>query len=156
MTLLSYAKQELDLLGIKDKSKDNPDSWMRDHILKMIEVFEEEGHSGSSAKYAISILTRLLDYKPLTPLTGEESEWMEVGFETSQNRRHYSVFKDQTGTYWSDGIVFWEWCLTEEGKKIKTYFTSRDSRVPIKFPWYPPSEPEYRFRPTKEFPEEAE
>ena len=35
------------------------------HILKLLEVFSEEGHSGSSAPYAIDLFTRLASYKPI-------------------------------------------------------------------------------------------
>lgn len=48
------------------------------NILEIIEVFSNQGHSGFSAGYAISVLERLLRYKPLTPLTGEPDEWNEV------------------------------------------------------------------------------
>jgi len=118
--------------------------------LKLLEVFSEEGHSGSSAPYAVHMFSRLASWKPLTPLTGEDDEWNEVGTGAWQNNRASNVFKDETGAYWSDGIVFWEWYEDQEtGKKYKSHFQCRDSRVPITFPFTMPDEPEYRERTEK-------
>ena len=68
-------------------------------ILEIVEKFSEQGHSGFSASYALSVLDRLLRYKPISALTGDESEWNEVssgkdGMATYQNKRCSSVFKD--------------------------------------------------------------
>jgi hypothetical protein len=147
--LLNYAKSELDILnlGNNDRTGESMDYHMRDHIIRMVEVFSEEGHSGFSASYALSILQRVLAYKPLTPLTGEDDEWNEVADGLFQNRRASNVFKDNTGAYWQDGIVFWEWYSSpdiDNGKPFKSYFTSRDSRVPITFPFTMPDSPEYK------------
>ena len=73
MSLLSYAEDELNRIGLTDEDEYN--GMMRKHILQMVKVFADEGHSGFSAPYAISILTKLFAFKPLTPLTGEDDEW---------------------------------------------------------------------------------
>jgi hypothetical protein len=154
MSLEKYAEQELDILGLgkNDPTGDSMDYHMREHIMMMVRMFSAEGHSGFSANYALSILKRVLAFKPLTPLTGEDSEWNYVydddsGFPVYQNKRASSVFKDQNGAYWSDGRVFWEWHSSKDivdGKPYKSYYTSRDSAVPIaSFPWTMPDAPEY-------------
>jgi hypothetical protein len=145
--LVDYAKRELDILnlGTDDRTGEGMDFHMRDHILRMVEMFAEEGHSGFSASYALSILKRVLAYNPLTPLTGNDDEWNEVGHGVFQNRRASNVFKENGQAYWMDGIVFWEWYEDENGEKYKSYFTSRDSRVNIEsFPWTMPETPEYK------------
>lgn len=145
--LVDYAKRELDILnlGNDDRTGEGMDFHMRDHILRMVEMFAEEGHSGFSASYALSILKRVLAYKPITPLTGADDEWNEVGDGVFQNRRASNVFKENDQAYWMDGIVFWEWYEDENGEKHKSYFTSRDSRVNIEsFPWSMPETPEYK------------
>lgn len=43
----------------------------------------------------------------------------------------------------------------DDGKPFKSYYTSRDSRVNIEFPWTQPDRPEYVFDPTEEFPSEV-
>jgi hypothetical protein len=142
MSLLSHAEYELDLIGMKDGSDDDMNIAMRKHILHMIEEFSEEGHSGFSAQYAISILSKLLKYEPLTPLTGDDSEWVDVsemnGNTLYQNKRSGRVFKDNDGAYDIEGKVYWDWFTDEEtGEKYKSYYTGRESRVPVEFPYVP-------------------
>lgn len=142
MSLLSHAECELDLIGMKDESDDGMNIAMRKHILHMIKEFSEEGHSGFSAQYAISILSKLLKYEPLTPLTGDDSEWVDVsemnGNTLYQNKRSGRVFKDNDGAYDIEGKVFWDWFTDEEtGEKYKSYYTGKESRVPVKFPYVP-------------------
>lgn len=146
MSMLDYAKKELDIIGMTDDSEDEMNRMMRKHILHMVNEFAEEGHSGFSAGYALNILKSLLAFKPLAPLTGADDEWNEVGGGLWQNRRASNVFKDENGAYWSDGIVFWEWYTDKQtGEKFKTYFTGRGSRVRIEsFPWTMPEKPEYK------------
>jgi len=153
MTLLSHAMAELDRIGMTEDSPDEMNVMMRKHILHMMQEFANEGHSGFSASYAINILTKLLDFKPLTPLTGEDSEWNEVseraGYRCWQNNRRSSVFKNEDGEcYDIDGKVFWEWAMPyEDGEKpYKSYYTCRDSRVPVTFPYTVPDKPIYQYR----------
>jgi len=147
--LIEYAKSEMDLIGLREDSEDEMNRAMRKHVLQMVKVFSDEGHSGFSANYALAILKKVLDFKPLTALTGEDSEWLEVADDLYQNKRASNVFKDADGAYWSDGIVFWEWFTPLDngvaGEPFKTYFISKDSAVRIEsFPWVMPEKPEYR------------
>jgi len=147
MSFVEYAEKELDLIGMTDDSEDEMNLAMRDHILRMIRVFSQEGHSGFSASYAVSCLEKLLRYEPLSPLTGEDDEWMEVGMAHGgdqpfyQNKRCGRVFKDENGAYDIDGIIFWEWYTDPEtGEKYKSHFTCKESRVPVEFPYTPKTE----------------
>ena len=115
------------------------------HILELIEVFSDEGHSGSTAPYTVDLFKKLAMYEPITPLTGEDWEWTEIAREMSgsnngtlyQNKRCSRVFKDDTGAYDIDGKVFYDWYTNENGDRHKSYYTSRDSRVPVTFPYVP-------------------
>jgi hypothetical protein len=148
--LLSHAERELDLIGLTEDDEYN--GAMRKHILHMVKEFADEGHSGFSAPYAIQLLSKLMSYKPLAPLTGEDSEWFEVteysnGGKLYQNNRLSSLFKDADSfCYDIDGKVFWEWFKDEDGNAVKTYYTSRDSRVEVTFPYTPPDKPIYEYR----------
>lgn len=144
MSLLSHAVRELDAIGLTDE--DDMNGMMRKHILHMVDEFCKEGHSGFSANYAISILSKLLKFEPLCPLTGEDSEWNEIAKEMSgsnngtlyQNNRCSHVFKDDDGAYDIEGKVFYDWYTDEEtGEKYKSHYTSRESRVPVTFPYTP-------------------
>jgi len=158
MTLLSHAEDELNRIGLTDADEYN--AMMRKHILHMIKVFADEGHSGFSAPYAIGILTKLLTFKPLTPLTGENDEWVEHDYGVPpnyQNKRLSTVFKDGKDgeAYNIDGKVFWEWYKDEEGNPFKSYYTSRDSRVPVTFPYDPPDKPIYEYKHSDAEPQSA-
>jgi hypothetical protein len=131
--LKTYAIDELTRIGMYG-SGDEMNEAMSEHILKMIDVFDEEGHSGFSAEYAIGTLQKLLRWEPLSPLTGEDDEWSECGDGIYQNKRLYTVFKDGKDgrAYDSKGKVFVE----PDG----VCYTSRDSRVYIEFPYAPKTE----------------
>lgn len=149
MSLVSYAETELDKIGMTEDDEMN--GAMRKHLIHMIKEFSAEGHSGFSASYAISCLKRLLNFKPLAPLTGEDDEWSDVsqmgdGTMLYQNKRCSSVFKDRHGAYDINGKVFWEWAKSDDGKVFKSYYTGRESRVYVIFPYTVPDEPIYEYR----------
>lgn len=155
--ILSHAERELNLIGMTEDSPDEMNQMMRKHILHMMNEFANEGHSGFSARYAMNILTRLMDFKPLSPLTGEDDEWGDVreygGTTHYQNRRKSSVFKDEDGSVYDiDGKVFWEWMPDHDddgkltGGAHKSYYTCRESRVPVTFPYTVPDKPIYEYR----------
>lgn len=129
------------------------------HVLALLDVFTDEGHSGSSAPYTIDLFSKLAMFKPIVPLTGEDWEWNNASdSETYQNKRCSAVFKSADRfngqPYYIDGKVFWEWYRSEEdGKMHKSYFTGRDSQVPIEFPYTPFTE--YVFCPTEQYPNEV-
>jgi hypothetical protein len=147
MSMMNWAETELEFAGYPaSDTEDGPNKWLREGTLELLKVFCDQGHSGSSAPFAVDLFTKLASYKPLTPITGSDDEWVEVGEDTWQNRRASNVFKGADGNAYNiDGIVFWEWFTDEEtGEKFKTYFTSKDSRVPVTFPYIIPEKPEYR------------
>jgi hypothetical protein len=140
MSIYDHAERELDLIGMTDDGDMN--GMMRKHILHMVEEFSKEGHSGFSASYAIQCLEKLLRFEPLSPITGEDWEWHDVGEQSGgilwQNVRCSHVFKDPDGAYDINGKVFWEWHTDPEtGEKSKVHFTSIDSRVQVTFPYVP-------------------
>ena len=149
--LVIHAERELDLIGMTEDGDMN--GMMRKHILHMVKEFSEEGHSGFSANYAIQCLSKLLAYKPLSPLTGEDDEWSDVAEENGeslfQNKRYSSVFKvgKEGEAYNIDGKVFWNWFTDENGEQYKSYYTSSGSKMPVTFPYTVPDEPIYEYVP---------
>ena len=133
----NYAINELTRIGMYNSGDEMNDA-MCEHILKMVDVFAEEGHSGFSANYAINILKKLLRFEPLSPLTGEDDEWNDVseysGYEHYQNKRLSRVFKKGKDgqAYDIQGKVFVE----PDG----VTYTSRDSCVDIEFHYTPKTE----------------
>jgi len=138
--IIEYAKSELDRIGMTEDG-DEYNAMGRNAILELVEKFAEQGHSGFSASYVTNCLEKLLRWEPLSPLTGEDSEWtlLEYDDETRyQNKRCSRVFKDSDGrAYDIEGKVFWDWYTNEDGEKSKSYFTCKEGRVYIDFPYVP-------------------
>lgn len=93
MSLVEHAKYELSLL--------NNDKEFNESIIKAIEAFASYGHSGGSASVAIPMLTDLLQFKNLSPLTSNPKEWNQVGEEMWQSCRNSEAFSTDGGkTYY--------------------------------------------------------
>lgn len=157
--LEAFAKEELKRAGHFDEDG-LYGGMLGDAVMNMVKVFADEGHSGFSASIAISLFSKVARFEPLTPLTGDDDEWMEVsgGFEAFpitepdeeaqeiidaineprrerlwQNKRCSHVFKGEDGqAYDIEGRIFRE--------PSGACFTGRDSRVPVTFPYTPTRE----------------
>ena len=155
-----HAREEFRAAGWMDENgdiKDEMQAMICANVLDLLNLFSKQGHSGSSGAYALSMFNRLVDFKCIAPLTGEDWEWHDTGHDTYQNRRCSSVFKDKkTGEcYDIDGKVFWEWNQRpydedEKGypgmKVYKSYYRGYGCNTPITFPYTPPKEPVYEYR----------
>lgn len=131
--MIEYAKNELARIPCDE---DGMQEHMNSNILEMVRLFSEQGHSGFSAGYALSVLERLLRFKPISPLTGEDDEWREVCHGSWQNKRCSSVFKDKDGkAHDIDAII-----VSDNGGI--TWFSSGRFRKEVTFPYYPPTHPE--------------
>lgn len=135
MSLVEHARRELELAGWFDK--DGPyDGMFGPAVIKMMEAFAAEGHSGMSAGIALQLFSTLAKFEPLTPLTGADDEWNDItdmnGSPMWQNNRCSRVFKNSENVWDIEGKVF-------EDKDGCTY-TSKDSRVDVVFPYTPTTE----------------
>lgn len=137
--LVDYAKDELKRIGMVDSGEPYND-WATKAILDLIELFASQDHSGFTAPYVARMFHRLAMFKPVSPLTGEDDEWNELGDGSFQNKRYSAVFKDKDGTAYNiEGKAF-----TDDGGE--TWYTCRDSRVNVTFPYVVPDKPEYVYR----------
>lgn len=127
-----HAQQEFKAAGW-DLEKDSMQKMMCDHVMKLLEVFAGEGHSGSSAPYAVSLFKKLALFEPICPLTGEDWEWHDTGNGVLQNRRCSHVFKQPDRfngqAYDIDGIIFRD--------PNGSCWNTGDSHVAITFPYTP-------------------
>ena len=105
------------------------------NLRELLQAFADQGHSGFSSNYALNYFDKLARFKPVSPLTGEDSEWNKIGEGKYQNNRCSHVFKEvnlATGdesVYDSHGKVFIDGDLS---------YTSMDSRVRVdEFPYVP-------------------
>lgn len=84
--VLVYAYDELTRAGFSEQD--------RSTVLQLMETFFDSWDSGGAVSVMIPVLNSLLRMHPLSPLTGEPDEWVEVGEGVFQNKRCGSVFKD--------------------------------------------------------------
>ena len=162
MKTLDHALMEFRAAGWVDENgnwKEEYQQLICEGVLKLLLVFADEGHSGTSAPYAINLFKKLAMFEPIVPLTGEDWEWSDVrhngdGSIHYQNKRCSHVFKEGDGqAYDIDGKVFWEWCersLSEDEEgypgidTFKSYYTGYESRTPVTFPYTPTKEYLYK------------
>ena len=101
--LVAYAKSEMRLIGYTgEEPDDDPNRWMWDNVLNVVQAFADGGHSGFSASYAIQIIEKVLRYEPLSPLTFSDDEWIKHDVGIWQNRRKSTVFSADHGVTWYD------------------------------------------------------
>ncbi len=98
-------------------------------VLALLKLFDSQGHSGSSAPYAVNLFERLARYKTLGPLTGKRYEWVKIDDNLWQNNRCSSVFKDRSHAWHGDAIVWRD--------KNGSCYTNKQSSVTISFPYEP-------------------
>lgn len=132
--MTEYAESELRIAGMYDGDEYN--RMVADAVVEIVGKFADQGHSGFSAGMVSSILDKVLRYEPLTPLTGEDSEWVTLdygGDMVGQNKRCSHVFKRADGTaYDIEAVIFRD----PDG----ACFTNSDSRKDITFPYVPKRE----------------
>lgn len=136
MGLREFAREELKRAGLFDEDSDYG-GMLGESVMKMIDVFAEEGHSGWSASIAIHSFEKVARFEPLTPLTGDDDEWfLHDGYGGEpyyQNKRCSRVFKGADGqAYDIEGKVFRE--------PSGSCYCSGESRVFITFPYMPTRE----------------
>ena len=103
------------------------------HILKLLMLVANEGHSGTSLPYAVQVFTRLVNFKPISALKDIPEEWGEVSDGLYQHKRCGSVFKNDKGEAWdNDAVIFYN-------KKEDSYYMNRHSCRSITFPYFVPT-----------------
>ena len=150
MSLLDYAIREFEILEANVPAAAVLP--FRDEILALCHKFAKSSHSGGSAPYTAAVISmtlkNLLMYEPLYHITGEESEWNDVGGACGgnavyQNNRCSALFKDGVGSkaHYLDAIV---WKGEEEYDTFTgmVYIDDKDfelisSRQYVKFPFKP-------------------
>jgi hypothetical protein len=58
--MLTWAEDELCLAGYDvNDPEDGPNRWLAEGTLELLKVFAEQGHSGSSAPFAVALFEKL-------------------------------------------------------------------------------------------------
>ena len=87
MSLVEQAKYEMDQINFGDE-----DSAV---MVEILEKFFDQWDSGGAVWAVAPVLQRLIAGKCLSPLTGDDDEWVDVTDIFYQNKRISSVFKDK-------------------------------------------------------------
>lgn len=112
MKTVKHAKTEFEIL--KSKQPNSLIIPFEPELLAIVERFSEMGNSGGSTPFVIQSithsLTRLLEHKTLTNLTGVEREWSLVSVINEsilyQNVRDGRFFKTEDESYCIDAIIW--------------------------------------------------
>lgn len=132
MSYIQHALREFKAKGWIDEDGNYDDDLQElvcKNTLELLEVFGKQGYSGASFGYAVGLFSKLAHFKPLCPLTGEDSEWNEVDEELFQNNRYSSIFKRRDFVYNIDGRFF------RYGEDGATFVRGWFSRTPVEFPY---------------------
>lgn len=144
--LVEHAKREFLKLGYKpiEESEDDPNKWIQENVIELLEVFSKQGHSGSSAPYVIEYFRKLAAFDPIAPILCTDDEWNYVDDRNNiyQNNRCSAIFKNgENGKpYYIDAIIW-------KNQKGYTYtggvFNSKNEKITsrqyIKVPFRPKS-----------------
>ncbi len=91
MSIISQAKDELRRINFGKADSQA--------MIEILERFFEQWESGGAVWAAAPVLQRLIAGKPLSPLSGDDDEWREVGEGVFQNLRCSTVFKQDGKIY---------------------------------------------------------
>lgn len=125
--LRDHAVREMQIAGVDEDIYGDMTSKA---VLKMIDVFESEGHSGMSAGLVLSIFNRVIDFGNLTPLTNDPDEWIQHDRGTWQSKRNSSAFSQDEGrSFYLVGEANWE--DDEQGRRVRhmTYYMTEHTYV---------------------------
>ena len=95
--LMDWARKEVELARIGNEDRVGFSNYVNlcyDSALKALESLCDDWHSGLSITVTKSILNRMIDHKPLTPITEENAEWKTINI--GDKETHY-----QSGRMWS-------------------------------------------------------
>ncbi len=116
MSLIDYAKDELNRAGLFDKDSDY-DGMIAEAVMELITVLSKQGHSGGSHYVTMEVFNRVANYKPLKPLTNNPDEWRKClsehvskGTRLWQSRRNSEIFSTDGGK------TAYKWCDCDSKK----------------------------------------
>lgn len=130
MSMLESAKWQLNKVLEKctDPYERDMQEMMNNDVMELLKVFDEQGHSGFSASWAIRLFSKLAKYKLITEIEDNPEDWDENG----QHKYVPSVFKREDGTcYYLYGTYF------AEPDSDNFFYNGKCSRTDVTFPLKP-------------------
>lgn len=157
MNILEWAKREIEIACKRERGGMDPNEWdygvaCYESAYKAYKSLLEDGHSGTSIGLTMSILNRLIQCKPLTPIEDTPDIWREVGFTNAGLVKNLQC--SRMGSFWKDiypdGTVKYV-----DNDRVVAYLVDRPTvgwhsgmvvrliheMFPITMPYYPESNP---------------
>lgn len=100
--LQDFAEKELRRAGLFDQDADYGPGKIAECVMEMVKAFSSYSHSGGSMEMTLAIFDKVVRFKPLSPLTNDPDEWMEIGPSMFQSRRSHSCFSADGGQTYYD------------------------------------------------------
>lgn len=133
--LRDYVKRELEIIGFTEDSEDELKRMLGAEIINLVESYIDASYLVAE-EYLLDgkPCSRLINFLPISPLTGEYDEWLQIDEYRYKNKRCGSVFKELDESpyphaYDLDGKVF----VDPSGRS----YTNAESIVYILFPYVP-------------------
>jgi hypothetical protein len=89
-----HARREMVLAGLYDQDADYGAGAIANEVMKLCKVLGRGGHSGGSHGMVMGIFNEVANFRPLTPITTDPNEWMNVS--------EYSLVPDGTRGVWQN------------------------------------------------------
>lgn len=99
MSLVKYAKNELELNGLFDKDSDYG-GMIGKAVMELMELFAKQSHSGYSADITLSIFNELAHFRPIGNFEPSIDQAIEVYPGEWQSARRHDVFSKDNGKTW--------------------------------------------------------
>lgn len=87
MSLLEHAEEEMRRAGLYDDDADYG-GMIPQAVLALVRAHADQGHSGGSHELVMSIFEKVIRYRPLTPITDNPRDWIDVAAECSPRAKH--------------------------------------------------------------------
>ena len=123
--LVEFAKREFSELGWLD-GDDKMQKLVCENVIELLQAFSNQGHSGFSGGYILSLFSQLVNFNPITEVKDENLFWSGCGRDVMQHKKMPTIFKSNGKTYWIDGVVF----ECDSG----TRWSSSDSKMIVDMP----------------------
>lgn len=152
-----WAMREIEIACDRERGDKNPSEWdygvaCYKSAFRALKSLMKDEHSGCSIGITMSILNRLVQYKPLTPIEDTPDIWCEVGF--ARTGLVKSLQCSRMGSFWKDiypdGTVKYidndrvtAYCIDHPtvGWHSGTISNLIHEMFPITMPYYPESNP---------------
>lgn len=99
--LVTHAESEMRRAGLYDKDADYG-GMIPEAVMELVKAHAKQGHSGGSHWVTLEVFNKVINFKTLSPITSDPSEWMLVSdaHKVWQSTREPATFSEDGGKTW--------------------------------------------------------